>query len=192
MRRRAAQLRAAAAAAALALAGCSVTTEDQPVAISGGFREAQTPQMSQVFNQPPAVTDRVQVFLVRAQRFYPVDREVFPGTVPVPALEALVVGPTGAETARGFSSALPAGMDYLPVRLDQRLATIELPAELARLRLVDQVYAVGQVVLTATSGGSIRWVQFVDQQDRPIEVPTGSGRIASRVRAADYAAIAGT
>ncbi len=78
---------------------------------------------------PAAPSDGAKVYFLEGEQFVPVARKV--PARPLPALKALLAGPTAGERARGLRSALPRGARVVAVSLGAGTARVALryPAE---------------------------------------------------------------
>ncbi|MEP6640684.1 MAG: Gmad2 immunoglobulin-like domain-containing protein, partial [Gaiellales bacterium] len=95
---------------------------------------------------------RVEVWLVRRGKLWPVERSVRPTPAVLGAsVSALLDGPTTAEAATGVRSAVPAGTQLLGISLHGGIATVDVTSEFEggsvareKLSLAQLVYAVTQ------------------------------------------------
>lgn len=115
-------------------------------------------------------------------------REV-PGTKAIAsaAVNALLAGPTGGETGRSISSAVPAGSQLLGLSVDNGVATIDLSSEFESGGGSASVLTrLGQVVYTLTQFPSIKSVVIqIEGQTR--EVFSGEGVVIDKpLTRADY------
>jgi germination protein M len=109
----------------------------------------------------PIRTTDVRVYLLRGELVAIVHRQV-PAETPLRgALEALVAGPTAAEAALGFLTAIPAGTEVLGVNLSDGLATVDLSGEFddggGSLSMQARL---AEVVFTATQFPEVTGVDF--------------------------------
>jgi germination protein M len=109
----------------------------------------------------PAATTEVRAYFMRGEKVGPVARTSPKGTVAAGALEGLLAGPTAAEQALGFSSAVPAGTKLNGVVITDRVATVDLSAEFASGGGSASMKArVAQVVFTVTQFPTVDGVSF--------------------------------
>lgn len=125
--------------ASVALAGCGVT--------DAGPSDAGAPAAG----ARPAGGAVVRAYFVAAHGTWPVARPAPPGAGPQTALNALLAGPTPAESARGLVTALPAGTHRVRARAAPGAVDLYLPWLVSELDPV----AVSQLACTAASAPGI-------------------------------------
>lgn len=89
------------------------------------------PTASPTPSSTPAARTVVGVYLVLHEHVQPVARTVTGVSVGAGAVQALLAGPTSAERAAGFSSAVPAGTAFLDLDIAGGLATVDLSGRFA-------------------------------------------------------------
>jgi spore germination protein GerM len=89
-------------------------------------------------------------------------------------LDALIGGPTAAETTDGISSSIPLDTTVLATSIADGVATIDLSSSFEQAIGEQQVEAVAQVVFTATAQVNITAVRF-EVDGTPLSVPMGNG-----------------
>lgn len=168
------------AAVALLVAGCGVPTESRPRSISDDLIPAE------LSNPPPGPpsTDRpgavaFTVYLIGGERLRPVPRAVVGTVSPEGRLDALRAGPTAEEAASGLRSALDEATSVRVARVAGRVATIDLPSELADLVGSDQVLSLAQLVYTVTDDPAVEAVVFTVNGD-PVASPVQDGTLIGR------------
>jgi len=186
---------------ATSLSGCGLRAEDQARSISQSPPTA--PEASTPGAQPATVT--ALVWMVRREALVRVFRKVPLGPSSDDLLTALLAGPTEAESARGVRTAVGSTgveavdpkdvVDALPTASStatwatRKIAVIRVADELRALPPSQQILALGQVVLTQTSGG-FDAVVFIDGQNRPVAVPGPGGQILEGpIGESDYASL---
>jgi len=104
------------------------------------------------------------------------------------AIEALIEGPTPAESARGLRSGLAVPVSIVKdVAIDSGSATVSLSGDLESLPGDEQIPIVGQIVLTLAALEPSMTVQFI-RDELPLSVVTPSGESVDRpVTRADFA-----
>ncbi|HEY8523337.1 MAG TPA: GerMN domain-containing protein [Acidimicrobiales bacterium] len=195
--------RAVTAAVALALtlvlgvlAGCGVSTDDQPQEISGSnvpdaFDEPTT--TNQATAQPG---EEVQVFLLHDEggevKLVPRPRHVARTPTDAAVLEALLLeGPTTEERERSITTAIPRSTRLAspPERLPGGILRIDLSAGFFEVAGDDLRNAYAQVVCTANYIEGVRAVEFAIEGER-VGAFDGAGQSSNRpVRCDDYAAL---
>jgi len=172
-------LMAALAAVVLAVTGCGVPLQDDPVALQA----ASTPSP---VSPSPGGSSVVRVYLVKDARLV---EEVRRADDPSEqsALDLLTDGPTTAEKVVGTTTALAPG-EYAVE--DSGLATvIDVPVQFTQVAGDLQLLAAAQLVWTVTDRRPRSAVQ-VTFQGEPIELPTDQGLTIDLVRRSDYRSVA--
>jgi spore germination protein GerM len=136
-----------------------------------------------------STTIAVTVYLTEKGAIRPVTRQV-PRTprIGTGSLEALLVGPTANESARGVTTAIPAGTSLLGLVIDQGLAKVNLSSRFSAAADTGSVAVrVAQVACTLASFPSIKGL-LISLEGRPLSVPLGDGALTDRpVTCASYA-----
>lgn len=170
----------------LALTACAPSAEPveiPPEQVPFPLARAQLPE-------PPGAEEvSFRVTLVRGRRLVAVPREV---TTSLPraeiVLRTLLAGPTGNETDRGLTTAIPNQTRLLGMDTFGGVAEVDLSQEFQAAAASEGfLLRVAQIVITLTTLGSITAVRFsIDGQ--VASVPTDRDGIVQRpVAAADYA-----
>uniref|UniRef100_UPI00188EF3F9 GerMN domain-containing protein n=1 Tax=Micromonospora sp. S-DT3-3-22 TaxID=2755359 RepID=UPI00188EF3F9 len=106
-------------------------------------------------------------------------------------LRRLLAGPTRAERAVGFGTALPGAVHVLGARLVDGRAQVEVEPPGEESGRSDEVLAYGQIVCTLDSRSDVAGVSFL-LRGRPLEVPRADGSLSvGPLTAADYPALTG-
>ncbi|WP_168207557.1 GerMN domain-containing protein [Microlunatus elymi] len=164
--------------------GCTLDAQQEPEPITSDPQRADQQQP----DSEQATTQQV-VYLVRDGHLAPVDRWVVAAGGVDAVLRAVVGGPTAAEQAAGYQSALPVMRTALHARIIDGVATISVPAGLVALGASRQVMAVGQLVYSVTEIDGVDQVQL--DNGGTVELPVSDGALTSApVDRSDYAAIA--
>lgn len=162
------------------LAGCGVTTSGQ-ASTAGPDRVPYdllaAPVETTTTTLPELAGRTVQVWLVADDRVVPVPREVATPVSIDRLLGALVEGPTASEAALGVRSAVPGSEVLLDASVDDGLATIDLASEFADARSREQLFALAQLVYTATSLPEVYAVAF-ELDGIAVDVPSADGSIS--------------
>jgi spore germination protein GerM len=94
-------------------------------------------------------------------------------------MELLAAGPTNRQRQLGFSTALGPGVLLTVTAITNRVADIELTAAVAAPTADRLPLAVGQIVLTATSGNIVDAIRFV-RDGKPVTMPLVGGALTSK------------
>jgi hypothetical protein len=179
-------------AAVIIMGGCGVRPQAEPEPLPTRLMRGisgPTPAASPNGTGSATVTEEVDVFLLRGGRLVAVRRTVPLGGGVGPRLDALVAGPTPAESSDGITSAIPSTAHFA-VRIIADVAVVRAPPELTELTGAQQVLALAQLVYTATAATGVTGWQLTDGA-KSLDLPTDSGRLVSRpVMRADYTALA--
>jgi spore germination protein GerM len=176
----------------MAFAGCGVPIEDraQPIApdeLPGGLRPSATSTPDSPIGQEP-----IDVWMVRDDRLSATRHRVDPPVTPQAALGELLSGPSEAEQNRSLRSAIPDASVVVDVTVSGGVATVDLAATFSEIPANDQVFAVGQIVLTLTDLRGIGRVRFVvDEAQIAVPLPSGDASEGS-VSRDDYIILADT
>lgn len=170
-----------AAAVLTAVAGCGVSTNDQPEPIANENVPAELLETEiQPLPAEPTTGDHVTLWFLQTDdegtHLEQVDRLVPPPAGEQLRLEALLEGPTAAENRDGISTAIPStALMPEPPEIVDGVLWITLSDVFYELRGDSMINAAAQVVYTATSIPGIEGVQFVQENDEPINVLNGEG-----------------
>jgi hypothetical protein len=184
-----------AASVAVALAGCGVPIDKQPAALSRagvpfGLLDPNSPTTTST-TTPSPVEVPVRIFLIGPNgRVAPVARDV-PVSAPdlQTVLEALVAGPTDAEAAAGYQSAIPAQTTVIGASIVGGIATVNLGANFGQLVGTQQIQAVAQLVFTASGLPGVGGVTF-ELDGVAVDVPVASGADVAVTSTAQFAPFA--
>ncbi len=125
--------------------------------------------------EAPADQTEVRAYFLRDEKVGPVSREASDEAVAAGALEGLLAGPTATEQEFGFSSAIPAGTEFLGVVIEDRIATVDLTEEFASGGgSASMTGRVAQVVFTLTQFSTVDAVTF-ELEGEPITALGGEG-----------------
>jgi len=137
-----------------------------------------------------AVSAEVPIYLVGAEGLVAVKRLVEAPPSLLRVIEALLAGPNADEAAAGMRSAIASGTRVHSVRTQSGVATVDLSAEFGSIVGLDQILAVGQLVLTTTEALGVVGVKL-SLDGRALEVPRGDGTLTSEpLRPSDFAVFA--
>jgi spore germination protein GerM len=113
------------------------------------------------------------IYLVEGDRLVPVNRAV-PSTDASTMIDALLAGPTEAESSEGLHSALVDVDDVNLVETRGPVATVDLASGFTDAAPIEQRLAVAQLTLTATEAPDIATVRFT-LDGSSISVPRADG-----------------
>jgi hypothetical protein len=159
--------------AAAGMAGCGVPIDDT-ARVRDPLPAASAPSAA-----PTQV--EVSVYLALKTELIPVPRLVDASSVASGVLEALVLGPSAAESAAGLTSPVAATgtIGSQDPEVEGGRVTVVLAEEFGNLPLERQVLGLGQTVLSLTGSG-LTSVSFVDSQGKAVSVPVADGTIVDR------------
>ena len=186
-------------AAGLLLGGCGVPAQDMPVevrqtTVPSQLRPGATRQPESSSTARPAAPKGL-VHFVRADRLIGLVRDVPSGTLEDRLdglLATLAAGPSEAEQRQGVTSALPAGLRVRVLTVSGPEVVLELSGETDGTSATENVLAVGQIVLSATSFEAVKQVRLV-RDGRPVEALLADGALTDHpLRAADFATLRGS
>lgn len=171
-------------ASVLALVACGIPIESEPEPFDVVMPPADDNQSSRPGDLAP-----VAMYLVGDDLVVQVTRDLpSPPSLTV-VFESLLGGVTQAERSANLRTAIPPGTETLSVTEDGSVLRIDLNRVFAAVGGEEEILAVAQIVLTATSIEGVDLVAF--QLDGvPTDVPVASGALSvDPVGAADYSAL---
>lgn len=170
--------------------GCGVPIEEQATSVAidqvpEGLRPTDT-----TTPEEPVASELVDIWLVRDDELVTTRHLIEAPATAQAALTELLAGPTSAEQERSLRSAIPDASVVIDVELLRGVATVDLSPSFSDIPAQDQVFAVGQIVLTMTDLRGVGRVRFV-VDDAQIAVPLPSGDTSEdTVSREDYLAMA--
>jgi hypothetical protein len=206
-RPRHASLAAAVAGVMLLLSGCGVPLQSTaqpippdvlpsavPVPPSAEPSASVTPPAPDEEDEP-----RLRLWFVQNEGLTAVESSLPLDTSPEFVMQALVVGPTGEQTADGLRTIaadplsgqplaylVPSDPSSMALPADDSLITLQLSPDFTALPPSEQVLLLGQLVLSLTGAGASA-VAFVDSAGATLAVPLPDGRVLDTpARAGDY------
>ena len=194
-RRRAVVLAGVLLAVAALAAGCGLPTDDEPQELSADavpFDLLAGPTTT-VATRPGPTTELVNLYFRDTERLVAVPEEVGAtgGTAPEPneVIQALL-DTTGEELDPGVRSAIPPGTVLRGTRQTGGVLTIDLSDQFTTVEGTLLIFAVAQLVYTATELPGVNRVRFAIDGER-ISVPDDEGvEQEDPVTPSDYLAIA--
>jgi spore germination protein GerM len=163
--------------AGLLVAACGFPTEDSasPVGddeLPAGLVTDPTEPAGQ------SAESAATLWFVDGDRLVSVSHDIVDHATAPAVIEALLVGPSEAEQRRGLRSALPDPSVVDGASFDRATVDVQLASSFADIPIRDQLFAVGQIVLTATNVAGVGTVVFTVDGE-PIAVPLPTGEISS-------------
>lgn len=168
----------------LALAGCSIRPQAEPVPVSAPVVLPGTSTPT-----PKGVPLTVQAYFLRGNHLTRISRTVPPSAGLAPSLAALAQPLSAAQVAAGLRTALPTSGRPLQGKVADGVALVEMPPGYDRLGVREQINALGQLVFTISANSLAGSLQLT-RDGKPLPVPDGNGHLVDRpVSRSDYAGI---
>lgn len=175
---------------ALALAGCGVGLNAEPVTVNRqnvpfGLLNAAPPTTA------PAQTQQfVTLYLAGRERLVTTTRSIAAPVTLRSVLVALGNGPTSAEAADSLESPISTAAPLTMVRVTGGIVTVRVRSTFTKLAERDQVIAAAQIVYTLTAYPGIQGVA-IRIGGRAARIPTAKGTLTGQpLDRADYADLA--
>lgn len=200
-------LGAAVAGALVLLAGCGVPLQSaaQPIppdVLPSAIPVAPSAQPSPSVTPPVPDEDdapRLRLWFVENEGLTAVESSLPLDTNPEFVMQALVVGPTGEQSADGLRTIaadplsgqplaylVPEDPSSMALPADDSVITLQLSTDFTALPPSEQVLLLGQLVLSLTGAGASA-VTFIDAAGATLAVPLPDGRVLDApARARDY------
>ena len=173
----------------VAALSCGIPQDRNPDVVPGGAIGPALGSPAAAAAAAP-VGEGVTVFFVRTGQLVPARRTAGRGNVNA-ALHSLLSGPSEQELAAGLRTAITGPADVRLLRIEGATAQIDLAAPFVAIAGQEQILAVAQVVLTATSVEGVSDVRFT-LDGQPVDVPRGDGTLSpGPLTALDYASLRG-
>jgi spore germination protein GerM len=174
-------------AAHVAAISCGIPQDRDPDVVPGGaIGPALGPTPTAAATAPAG--EGLTVFFVRTGQLVPAGRTAARADVHA-ALQSLLNGPGEQELAAGLRTAITGPADVRLVRIEGATAHVDLAAPFVAIGGQEQILALAQVVLTATSVTGITDVRFT-LEGQPVDVPRGDGTLSSGpLTTLDYASL---
>lgn len=178
--------RAAIVLLATALAGCGIPLDAAPEAV-----EVEVAAAPDDAGPIPGDLAAVSIYLVRNDSLVDVTRDLpAPPTVEI-IFDSLLGSVTEPEQRSGLRTAIPRGTETISIDESGTTLLVDLSRDFAAIGGEEEVLAVAQIVLTATSIDGIELVDFRIEGIHT-DVPVANGALsADPVGAADYEALIG-
>lgn len=131
----------------------------------------------------------VSMYLVSDERLVRVTRDLPAPRSLESILDSLLAGVTEPEERSNLRSSIPTATRVMGIDREGNLARIDLSREFAAVGGMEEILAVAQIVLTATSVGGIDLVAL-QLEGVPTDAPVASGALSIEpVSAEDYASL---
>ena len=131
----------------------------------------------------------VTMYLVSDETLVRVTRDLPDSADLETVLQSLLGGVTEPEERSNLRSSIPAGTEIIGIEREQNIARIDLSSEFAAVGGEEEILAVAQIVLTATSLDGIDFVAL-ELGGVPTDAPVANGALSIEpVEAADYASL---
>lgn len=162
-------------------AGCGMSAQSGPQVLDLPVGSASLPLDRPVDPAPDqAEVSATAYFATDSDELVPVVRRVpsvgGPGAQLAAVVSSLVEGPTDAEAEAGLRSAVPPTTSILAATIDGGIATIDLSATFASIGGPEELLAVGQFALTATTFPGVRALRL-RLDGTPIDIPLPDGAL---------------
>ena len=161
------------------LTACGVQSDDGPRRLATekvpyGLLEAAPATTTSTVAGVPIVS--VPIYFVHGDRLRSVPRSVTDPATVGKAIDALLNGPRGDESATGLRTAVDPRAKLLLARLEDGVARLDMSAEFAQGPVQQQIPSLAQLVYTATAIPGVTAVRFTIEGE-PVEVPTPEGNV---------------
>lgn len=166
---------------ALVIAACGIPVEAEPEVVDV---ELAPP----TGNETPAPGElaAVSLYLVRDDSLVHVTRDLPSPSSLTSIFESLLGGVTDEERQANLRTAIPPDTETISITEDGSVLRVDLNSEFAAVGGEEELLAVAQIVLTATSVEGVDQVAF-QLEGVPTDVPVASGALSvDPVGAADY------
>lgn len=173
--------------AVVLVASCGIPLDSEPEMVDIGSDDVPDPT-------GPILGDltAVSIYLVRGDALVHVTRDLPSPVSPESVLDSLLDDVTEPEERAGLRTAIPLGTDAIAITRDGPVLTVDLSREFAAVGGEEEILAVAQIVLTATSMDGIEMVAFA-LDGVPTDVPQAGGALSDDpVTASDYESLVAT
>ena len=186
-------------AAIVGAAGCGVPADRNARALSAGgvpfgLLAPTTPTTieSPGIDDSSLVTVDIELLGPSGGRLVQAGRKVATPVQLVSVLEQLLSGPSVGELAAGYQTLISTQTRLLGAQVDPStgVASVDVSREFLEVSGPEQIFALAQIVYTATNVPGVQSVRFLIEGD-PKEVPTQDGTLTQRpLTRTDYARLA--
>lgn len=176
------------ALALAAVTACGIPQDAEPTTTPGGVvMPAVAPSNAAPADpaDPSPAEPNLAVFLVRADHLEKIVRGASEDDL-TRTLSVLLAGPTEAELMAGLRTAIGPETELRSAHLEGDTAVVDLSAAFVEIGGQEQILAVAQIVLTATTVPGVGRVRFL-LEGQAVEIPRADGTLTSEsLGAADY------
>jgi len=164
---------------AVVLIACGVPAEEQAQRLN-----IELDQPPEIEEPPPEDLAAVSVYLIRDAVLVPVTRDLPVPTTLEKTLESLLSRVSQPEERANLRTAIPPGTRLLGVEVQDATDRLNLSSDFASVGGEEELLAVAQIVLTATSTDGVTSVEF-ELEGVPTDVPVASGALSVEPVSAD-------
>jgi Sporulation and spore germination len=176
--------------AGIILSSCTLTPLDSSPKVVAPSKVPFGLLSPQPLPQPPAPakdSERAIWLLDAAGTPSPVTRRLALDGLLANVVESLILGPSGAEGAAGYSTDVASNVNFTSVTLSNHLVVIAMGTDLA-IPGANSTVAAAQLVLTLTSIAGVNRVQIVEN-GQPVKFLLPNGTSRSIMVAKDFASL---
>lgn len=171
---------------AITVASCGIPVEAEPEAV-----DVEIPPTPTVDAPTPGELAGVSIYLLEDESLVSVTRELPSPPSLTSIFDSLLDSVTETERQANLRTAIPPGTRTLAVTEDGSVLLIDLSSEFAGVGGEEEIFAVAQIVLTATSIEGVDRVAF-RLEGVPTDVPVANGALSvDPVSAEDYSTLVG-
>lgn len=161
------------------LVACGVPAEDEAELLM--IEMDQPPEIEEPQPQDLAA---VSVYLIRDAVLVPVTRDLPVPTTLEKTLQSLLSRVSQPEERANLRTSIPPGTRLLGVEVTNGVARVDLSSDFASVGGEEEILAVAQIVLTATSADGVNSVEF-ELEGVPTDVPVAGGALSVEPVGAD-------
>ena len=172
--------RALAALMAVLLMACGVPTDSEAEVLT-----IDLDQPPEIDESEPEDLAAVSVYLIRDGVLVGVTRDLPVPTTVEKTLESLLSGVNQPESRANLRTSIPPGTRLLGIDVEGATATLNLSSDFASVGGEEEILAVAQIVLTATSADGVTRVEF-ELEGVPTDVPVAGGALSAEPVTADH------
>lgn len=156
----------------IGLIACGVPAEDEAEPLT-----IELDQPPEIEEPQPEDLAAVSVYLIRDAVLVPVTRDLPIPTTLEKTLESLLSRVSRPEERANLRTSIPTGTRLLGVEIEDGTARLNLSSDFASVGGEEEILAVAQIVLTATSTDLVSSVEF-ELEGVPTDVPVAGGALS--------------
>lgn len=164
---------------AMGLVACGVPAEEEAEPLT-----IELDQPPEIEEPQPEDLAAVSVYLIRDAVLVPVTRDLPVPTTLETTLESLLSRVSQPEERANLRTSIPPGTRLLGVEVEDGTARLNLSSDFASVGGEEEIFAVAQIVLTATSTDLANSVEF-ELEGVPTDVPVAGGALSVEPVTAD-------